>query len=259
MNENEMIEPNVDVESNEEFVEEENSSDTVQETIENIDDIVEQVNELDLKKTIDDIDEKIYDADIVSGELPRIARFEKVSFDEFMRAYKPIWVEAQRIAQEVPEGESFGYSVEDLNNDCRTIYENIQLPKRATAGSAGYDFFFPYGKAELPAGATVFIPTGIKAHMASNWVLLEAPRSGMGMKYRIQLDNTIGVVDSDYYGNEENEGHIFIKLTNDSRDGSTCVIEHQSRFCQGIFVPFGITVDDNVTEERAGGLGSTGA
>lgn len=256
MNDNEIVGFADEIKAADEIVTDEKAEELARQVINNASDIIEQVEKLDLEKS--NVTET-YDADIISGEIPRIARFEKVSFEEFMRAYKPIWIEAQRIAQEVPEGESFGYSVEDLNNDCKIIYENIQLPKRATSGSAGYDFFFPYGSAEIPAGATVFIPTGIKVHMASNWVLLEAPRSGMGMKYRIQLDNTIGVVDSDYYNNEENEGHIFIKLTNDSRDGSTCVIEHQSRFCQGIFVPYGITVDDNVTDTREGGLGSTGA
>ena len=261
MNKNEMFDQDQvtsDVKNTEELVETVDAEEFSQPDMEVDEDTVYtgEVSNLEYDDTTTD---GSYDLDIVSTESPRIARFEKVSYNEFVRAYKPIWVEAQRIAQEVPEGESFGYSIEEFERDCKSIYDRIQIPKRSTIGSAGYDFFFPYGKVELPAGASVFIPTGIKVKIASNWVLIEAPRSGMGMKYRIQLDNTIGVVDSDYYNNEENEGHIFIKITNDSRDGSSCVIDEQSRFCQGFFVPYGITVDDNVTDKRAGGLGSTGA
>ena len=87
---------------------------------------------------------------------------------------------------------------------------------------------------------------------------MEFPRSSLGFNYRIQLDNTVGIIDSDYYNNTRNEGHIMIKITNDSRSGQTCIFEQGSRFCQGIFLPFGITLDDDVVEERTGGLGSTG-
>lgn len=190
---------------------------------------------------------------------PIIARFEKVSFETFLEAYKPIWVNTQKQIQRIPEGEAFGYDRQKLEEDARKIWERIQVPKRSTANSAGYDFFFPYGYTEIPAGASINIPTGIKAYIDPCWVLVEAPRSGLGMKFRLQLDNTIGIIDADYYNNKNNEGHIFVKLTNDSREGLTCVLEQQSRFCQGIFLPYGITEDDNVTTEREGSLGSTGA
>ena len=165
----------------------------------------------------------------------------------------------QKQIQRIPEGEAFGYDRQKLEEDARKIWEHIQVPKRSTANSAGYDFFFPYGHTEIPAGASINIPTGIKAYIDPCWVLVEAPRSSLGMKFRLQLDNTIGIIDADYYNNKKNEGHIFVKLTNDSREGLTCVLEQQSRFCQGLFLPYGITEDDNVTTEREGGLGSTGA
>ncbi len=75
-------------------------------------------------------------------------------------------------------------------------------------------------------------------------------------KYRLQLNNTVGIIDSDYYGSD-NEGHIQIKLTNDSREGKRLEVKEGTGFAQGIFLEYGITVDDETTEERNGGFGST--
>ena len=86
------------------------------------------------------------------------------------------------------------------------------LPRRATVGSAGYDFFSPLAITLAP-GACVRIPTGVRARINDGWVLMLFPRSGLGFKYRLQLNNTVGIVDADYFG-ARNEGHIFIKLTN---------------------------------------------
>lgn len=191
--------------------------------------------------------------------MQRVAKFEKVSFETFLKEYTPMWVEMQKIIRGIQPGESFGYEKGELEKDARAIYDEIKLPVRSTQYSAGYDFYYPYGDTELPAGASIRIPSGIKAMMEPGWVLIEAPRSGMGMTYRIQFDNTIGIVDGDYYNNDKNEGHIIIKLTNDSREGRTCVLEKDCRYCQGMFLPYGITYDDNVTAVREGGLGSTGA
>ncbi len=191
--------------------------------------------------------------------IPRIARFEKVSFETFLAAFKPMWIAIMKAQQGVEAEDSFAYSEEQLVNDASVVYSGIKLPKRSTKGSAGYDFFFPFGNTELRPGVSVLIPTGIKCEIAEGWVLKEYPRSSLGFNYRLQLDNTVGIIDSDYYNNPKNEGHIMIKLTNDSRENMTCVFETGSKFCQGIFVPYGITVDDDVTEAREGGLGSTGA
>lgn len=191
--------------------------------------------------------------------IPRIARFEKVSFETFLAAFKPMWIAIMKAQQGIEAGDSFAYNEDQLVNDAMVVYNNIKLPRRSTRGSAGYDFSFPFGSTELNPGVSVLIPTGIKCEIAEGWVLKEYPRSSLGFNYRIQLDNTVGIIDSDYYNNPKNEGHIMIKITNDSRENMTCVLETGSKFCQGIFVPYGITVDDDVTEVREGGLGSTGA
>ncbi len=132
-------------------------------------------------------------------------------------------------------------------------YEKILLPKRATAGSAGYDFFAPK-EYSVESGETVKIPTGIRVKIDNGWVLKIYPRSSLGFKYRLQLDNTVGIIDSDYYF-ADNEGHIFIKMTNCGE--KPLVIEKGKAFAQGVFVEYGITVDDDATDTRTGGFGST--
>ena len=92
--------------------------------------------------------------------------------------------------------------------------------------------------------------------MEENWVLKCYPRSSLGFKYRLQLNNTVGIIDSDYFYSD-NEGHIFVKLTNDSNEEKTAEILKDTGFMQGIFVEYGITFDDDVTNVRNGGLGST--
>ena len=130
------------------------------------------------------------------------------------------------------------------------------LPRRATTGSAGYDFHIPAALTLAP-GETVKIPTGIRAKMDDGWVLQIFPRSGLGFKYRVQLNNTVGIIDSDYYYSD-NEGHILIKVTNTNTEGKTLSLKAGDGFAQGIFLPFGITEDDEVTAVRNGGFGSTG-
>ena len=84
------------------------------------------------------------------------------------------------------------------------------------------------------------------------------PRSSLGFKYRLQLNNTVGIIDSDYFYSD-NEGHMFVKMTNDSREGKTVELAAGMAFAQGIFLPYGITVDDDCTSTRNGGFGSTDA
>ncbi len=169
--------------------------------------------------------------------MKKVGKFEKVSFEQFKEAVR----------------DDIGGSDEDI----RMVYDLIELPKRATAGSAGYDFHTPFA-IRLDPGQTVKIPTGIRARMNDDWVLMIFPRSGLGFKYRLQLNNTVGVIDSDYY-NSDNEGHIFIKITNDSNEGKTVDVAAGGGFAQGIFMPYGITEDDDVSDIRNGGFGSTGA
>ena len=166
----------------------------------------------------------------------RIAKFEKVSFQQFVEDWKDTF---QEKSEETIAG----------------IYESIRLPRRATAGSAGYDFFAPTDIVLAP-GETIKIPTGIRAQMEQEWVLKVYPRSCLGFKYRLQMNNTVGIIDSDYYYSD-NEGHIFMKIMNDGREGKTVEIKAGEGFAQGIFLEYGITVDDDASEKRNGGFGST--
>lgn len=161
--------------------------------------------------------------------MKRIAKFEKVSLAQFVADY-------------------------DLG-DAEEVYQTLRLPQRATAGSAGYDFYSP-AALTIPPGETVKIPTGIRARIEAGWVLQLYPRSGLGFKYRLQLNNTVGIIDSDYY-HSDNEGHIFIKITNDSNEGKTLILRPGEGFAQGIFVEYGITEDDAASGVRNGGFGST--
>ena len=166
----------------------------------------------------------------------RIARFDKVSEKQFLEGWMDTFPET-------------------LPEQVKDIYKNIRLPRRATTGSAGYDFFSPISFTLQP-GQSIKIPTGIRVQMEQDWVLLLFPRSGLGFKYRLQMNNTVGIIDSDYFYSD-NEGHIFIKILNDSREDKTLELAEGMAFAQGIFMEYGITEDDDVTESRNGGFGST--
>ena len=135
------------------------------------------------------------------------------------------------------------------------VYGKLQLPRRATTGSAGYDFYAPTDILLSPGESRV-IPTGIRVSMEAGWVLKCYPRSGLGFKYRMQLNNTVGIIDSDYF-HSKNEGHILAKITNASNEGKEIRIHVGEGFIQGIFVEYGITYDDEVERVRTGGFGST--
>lgn len=132
--------------------------------------------------------------------------------------------------------------------------EEIPLPRRATAGSAGYDFVAP-AETVVPAGGSALICTGIRAEMEPGWVLMLFPRSSLGFKTGIRLANSVGIIDSDY-AFAKNEGHIMVKLRNPSAQAVT--IGRGERFCQGVFLPYGTAEEDSDFAERSGGFGSTG-
>ena len=134
-----------------------------------------------------------------------------------------------------------------------SAWDGIKLPRRATAGSAGYDFFAPVD-IELSPGGEIAVPTGVRARIDPGWVLMLFPRSGLGFKYRLQLNNTVGVVDMDYF-DAENEGHIFIKLHN--AGDRPLSLRAGEAFAQGVLLPFGLTDDDAADAPRRGGFGST--
>ena len=138
-------------------------------------------------------------------------------------------------------------------NGTREVYEQIKLPRRATVKSAGYDFYAPTTLTIAP-GETVTVATGVRALMPDSWCLMIFPRSGLGFKYTLLLNNTVGIIDADY-SDSDNEGHIFIRMTNES--DKLLEIPQGSAFAQGIFVQYLLTEDDNVTTTRNGGMGST--
>ncbi len=160
--------------------------------------------------------------------MERIAKFHKVSYGQFSSAYS------------------------GATEEC---YNNIKLPRRATVGSAGYDFYAPFDFTLAP-GEEITIPTGIRAEIENGYVLLIYPRSGLGFKFRLTLNNTVGVIDSDYFYSD-NEGHIMVRMTN-CHNEKTVEVKAGQGFAQGIFMPFGITVDDDADGVRNGGFGSTG-
>lgn len=129
-----------------------------------------------------------------------------------------------------------------------------KLPTRADKGSAGYDFYAPTDYTAKP-NEVVKIWTDVKASMNEDEVLLIDVRSSMGGKYR--LANTIGVIDSTYYSNKDNDGNIGIFLINTTKD--VMYINKGDRIAQGIFLKYLVTDDDApLSDTRNGGFGSTG-
>ena len=165
----------------------------------------------------------------------KCAKFEKVSLKQFSQDFKEIFpLDDERI---------------------KKIYDEIKLPKRATSLSAGYDFYLPLG-ITLEPKQTIKIPTGIRCYMEDDVVLSLYPRSSLGFKFKMQLNNTVGIIDADYY-NAMNEGHIQIKITNDNNENKTICLKSGDAFAQGVFTEFLITFDDETTGQRTGGFGST--
>ena len=151
-------------------------------------------------------------------------KFEKVSIDEFSKYYD------------------------------KKLYEEYDLPKRMTAYSAGYDFLAIEGFTIKP-GEIKKIPTGYKATFGNDEMLMIFVRSSMGFKYNVRMTNQVGIIESDYYNNIDNEGHLFVSLQNEGdRD---FVVKKGEGYAQGIFTKFLICDDDVTTNERQGGLGST--
>ena len=167
----------------------------------------------------------------------RVGEFEKVSYEQFCEAMKEI------------------FNTEYDNEIIKLAYDTLALPTRATSGSAGYDFKAPFSFTLAP-GATLKVPTGIRVKIDEGWWPGCLPRSALGFKYRMQLNNTMGVIDSDYYYSD-NEGHIFAKITNDSNEGKELEIKAGDGFLQAIFIPYGITYSDSADGVRNGGMGST--
>ena len=166
--------------------------------------------------------------------MQRVAKFEKVSFDQFTKDSRNL---------------IYDYTDEELAH----VYAGIKLPQRATSGSAGYDFYTPYGVILHPHEKAI-IPSGIRCKIEDGFMMLGVVRSSMGIKHDINLSNTCMVLDSDYY-DADNEGHIMIALRN--MKSYTVRLEAGERIMQGVFLPYGITMDDHAEVTRTGGIGST--
>ena len=168
-----------------------------------------------------------------------VAKFHKVSFEQYL---EDVMDDGINLSQK-------------YINRIQDEYDNIKLPTRSTKGSAGYDFISPF-YFNLHPGDTIVIPTGIKCYIEGDWVLMLFPRSGLGFKYQMGLANHTGIIDSDYYNNANNEGHIMVKLVN--RGDKVLPVNAGDKIVQGVFLPYGITIDDDANGERTGGFGSTG-
>lgn len=177
------------------------------------------------------------------SKMNKVAQFEKVSFEQF---YKDLKDTNKELAEAIEAGE---WSEDDV----RDIYNGIQIPVRATTGSAGYDLSIPYG-VEIEPGETLKFPTGIRCKIDEGYVMFVYVRSSVGIKKRCFLLNGTGVIDSDYYS-ADNEGHIFVAIKNDGHQPVT--FNTGDKVVQAVFVPFGVTHDDSTDGVRIGGIGST--
>lgn len=155
-------------------------------------------------------------------------KFEKISFEQFKKDIK-----------------------DDIN-----FYEQYRMPERSTKNSAGYDIFSVEEGIIKPNESKAF-KTGLKVTMNSDEVLFLYSRSSQGYKYDVCLTNSVGVIDSDYYNNKDNEGHFSVKLSNNGT--KDYIVNIGDKIAQGVFVKY-LTVDDEeeIKRERNGGLGSTG-
>ena len=148
---------------------------------------------------------------------------------------------------------SFEQFKKDIVDDIE-LYKEYLLPKRATKTSAGYNFYSLYDYVLKP-GEIMKIPTGIKVRMQDNDVLLLMDRGSMGFKYNVRFCNQVGVIDADYYNNENNERHMWIRIQNEG--DKDYKVKKGEGMCQGLFINYLTTDDDLTGEERTGGFGST--
>lgn len=154
-------------------------------------------------------------------------KFEKISFEQFRK---------------------------DIAND-KVLYDQYELPKRSTKSSAGYDIKSMTSGIIKPGDSMIF-KTGLKVCMNDDEVMYLYSRSSFGYKYDVTLTNSVGVIDSDFYNNEENEGHFAVKLSNHGKNDFEVFVG--DRIAQGVFMKY-LTIDneEEIVHERKGGLGST--
>ena len=168
-----------------------------------------------------------------------MVEFKKVSFEQFLKDCNGLQAAS-----------AMWFASED---EIRQYYDAIPLPRRATSGSAGYDFYMPF-PASFITLSPVMIPTGIRVILEPGQFLMCVPRSGLGFKYSMGLVNTLGIIDSDY-AFSENEGHIMAKIDT----GVPFKLNTGDRFMQGIILNYSVADHDRpIKKSRNGGFGSTG-
>lgn len=168
-----------------------------------------------------------------------MTEFKKVSYDQFAKDCKSL--------------ESAGALWFASDDEIKKAYDSIRLPRRATNGSAGYDFFIPFPASFITINP-VLIPTGIRVQLDPGQFLMCVPRSGLGFKYGMRLRNSVGIIDEDYF-HAENEGHIMAKICCDE----PFKLDAGDRFMQGIIVKYStVENDEPISGKRTGGFGSTG-
>ena len=138
-------------------------------------------------------------------------------------------------------------------SDSRNLYDEYMLPERGSKYSAGYDFKAITDMIIKP-GEILKIPTGYKARFLGDEMLMVVVRSSMGFKYNVRMCNQVGIIESDYYNNLSNEGHIWVALQNEG--DKDYVINKGDAYAQGIFTKF-LTCGDEPKNLRTGGFGST--
>ena len=141
----------------------------------------------------------------------------------------------------------------DISDD-KILYDNYLYPKRSTEKSAGYDFESLIDFTLRP-GENIKIPLGFKVYMEADEVCLLLVRSSMGFKYNVRMCNQVGVIDSDYVDNSENEGHMWIKLYNEGEEDF--IVKKGDKIAQGIFIKYLKIDNDSTVSKRNGGIGST--
>ena len=193
--------------------------------------------------------------DIIKKECGKLPRCKACDFDDMCITIKGIPKKMKLRVESSEQVKNRGFEVVD---DRYRKHPNIdiQRPKRSTKDSAGYDICTPV-EIRIPAGGiSEAVQTDIKAYMLDDEVLEIYPRSSLGFKKSLMLINTVGIIDSDYYSNPDNDGNIGFKLKN--LTDKEVVIEAGEKIMQGIFNKYLKTDDDNTLEERTGGIGSTG-
>ncbi|MBQ7352037.1 MAG: hypothetical protein IJW59_04195 [Clostridia bacterium] len=144
---------------------------------------------------------------------------------------------------------SFEQFKKDVKDD-EDLYKAYQLPSRGSSSTAGYDIFL-LEDLEIAPNEIKKLPTGLKARFEEDEVLFLIVRSGTGFKYNIRLCNQVAVIDADYYNNKNNEGHMWIKIQNESE--KTVSIPRGEAVVQGVFMKYLTTdSDNNLHKERVG-------